>query len=109
LRAAALAGNPGDKGEKQMFGGTIANFDVKQWHNVKLQFAGSVITGYVDGAAVLCATNNMFSRGMAGLVTGDRKTRNTACFDNLLINAVGAPTPVPTVFAASHTPMYAPK
>jgi len=109
LRAAALAGNPVDKGEKQMFGGTIANFDVKQWHNVKLQFAGSVITGYVDGAAVLCATNNMFSRGMAGLVTGDRKTRNTACFDNLLINAVGAPTPAPTVFAASQTPMYAPK
>jgi hypothetical protein len=45
---------------------------------------------------------------MAGLVTGDSKTRNTACFDNLLINAVGAPTPKPTVFARNFTPIYKP-
>jgi hypothetical protein len=43
---------------------------------------------------------------MAGLVTGDEKTRNTACFDNLLINAVGASTPKPTVFAKNQTPIY---
>ena len=109
LRAAAQAGSPGDKGEKQMFGGTIAHFDVKQWHNVKLQFAGNIITGLVDGTAVLTATNSLFSHGMAGLVTGDNRTRNTACFDNLLIKAVGAPTPAPAGFAARQTPMYAPK
>jgi galactosylceramidase len=108
LRAAALAGNSGEKGEKQMVGGTVANFDVKQWHNVKLQFAGEVITGYMDGAPVVCVTNRLFSHGMAGLVTGDAQTRNTACFDNLLINANGAPPPAPTVFAASQTPIYKP-
>jgi len=56
----------------------------------------------------LTATNSLFSHGMAGLVTGDNRTRNTACFDNLLINAVGAPTPPPTVFASSHVPIYKP-
>jgi hypothetical protein len=45
---------------------------------------------------------------MAGFVTGDLKTRNTACFDNLLINAVGAATPPPTVFAKNQTPIYKP-
>jgi hypothetical protein len=80
-----LAGNSGEKGEKQMVAGAARNFDVKKWHNLKLQFAGDVIIGFVDGAQVLCATNNLFSHGMAGLVTGDAKNRNTACFDNLLI------------------------
>jgi len=75
---------------------------------VKLQFAGNVIAGFVDGTAILTATNSLFSHGMAGLVTGDNRTRNTACFDNLLINAVGAPTPPPTVFASSHVPIYKP-
>jgi hypothetical protein len=43
---------------------------------------------------------------MAGLITGDFKTRNTACFDNLLINAVGAATPGQVVFARSQMPIY---
>jgi hypothetical protein len=43
---------------------------------------------------------------MAGLITGDIKTRNTAFFDNLLINAVGAATPKPTVFAKNQSPIY---
>jgi hypothetical protein len=43
---------------------------------------------------------------MAGLVTGDARTRNTACFDNLLVNAVGAPTPKPTAFAKNQTSIY---
>jgi galactosylceramidase len=103
-----LAGNSGEKGEKQMVAGAARNFDVKKWHNLKLQFAGDVIIGFVDGAQVLCATNNLFSHGMAGLVTGDAKNRNTACFDNLLINAVGAATPQPTKFSPVQSPIYQP-
>ena len=99
------AGNSGEKGEKQMAAGTASNVAGNQWHNVKLQFSGDIITGFVDGAQVLSVTNNLFSRGMAGLVTGDFKTRNTACFDNLLINAVGAATPRPTVFTKSQSPI----
>jgi galactosylceramidase len=96
------AGNPQGKGETQMVAGTAKNVASNQWHNVKLQFSGSTITGFLDGAQVLCTTNSVFSQGMAGLVTG----RNTACFDNLLINAVGAATPKAAVFAQNHSPIY---
>jgi galactosylceramidase len=105
--ALRAAGNSGEKGEKQMTGGALKNFDDKQWHNVKLQFAGTTITGFVDGVQVLSVTNSLHSQGMAGLVTGDSKTQNTACFDNLLINVVGAETPRPTVFAPMQLPIYA--
>jgi galactosylceramidase len=87
--------------------GTAANIAGNQWHNVKLQFSGDLITGFVDGARVLSATNNLHSRGMAGLVAGsDTRIRNTACFDNLLINSVGAAAPKPTVFAENQSPIY---
>jgi galactosylceramidase len=89
-----------------MVAGTAKTVASNQWHNVKLQFSGSTITGFVDGAQVLCTTNSLFSHGMAGLVTGDNKTRNTACFDNLLINAVGAATPKPMAFAENQSPIY---
>jgi hypothetical protein len=75
---------------------------------VKLQFAGTSITGFVDGVQVLSVTNSLHSHGMAGLVTGDSKTRNTACFDNLLIKAVGAETQKPTVFETMQLPIYDP-
>jgi galactosylceramidase len=91
-----------------MTAGTINNFAASQWHNVKLQFSGATITGFVDGTQVLSTTNSAFSHGMAGLVTGDFKTRNTACFDNLMINAVGAATPPPAVFSRHWTPIYKP-
>lgn len=104
--ALLAAGNSGEKGEKQMVAGTAKNFDGHQWHNVKLQFTGSTITGFVDGAQILSTTNSAFSHGMAGLVTGDNKTRNTACFDNLLINAVGAAIPKPTAFSKKQSPIY---
>ena len=106
--AIRAAGNPSEKGEKQMVGGIAKNFDDHQWHNLKLKFAGSTLTGFLDGAQVLCATNSLFSHGTAGLVTGDSRTRNTACFDNLLINAAGATTPKPTVFASEQSPIYKP-
>jgi galactosylceramidase len=104
--ALRAAGRSGERGEKQMVGGTVKDFDTHQWHNLKLQFAGDAITSFVNGAQVLSTTNNLFSHGMAGLVTGDTRTRNTACFDNLLINAVGAAIPKRTTFASKQSPIY---
>ena len=106
--ALRAAGNPQGKGETQMAAVAAKNFDPRAWHNVKLQFIGSTINGFVDGAQIFSTTNTLFSHGMAGLVTGDNKTRNTACFDNLLINAVGATIPSPTKFARNQTPIYKP-
>ncbi len=104
--ALLAAGHSGERGEKQMAVGIVKNIAPNQWHNVKLQFSGEHITGFVDGLPILSATNSLFSHGMAGLVTSDHQTRNTACFDNLLINAVGAATPKPTEFAPTQTPIY---
>ena len=56
------AGNSGEKGENQMAAGTAANVAGNQWHNVKLQFSGDIITGFVDGAQVLSVTNNLYSQ-----------------------------------------------
>jgi galactosylceramidase len=103
LRAAE---NSGAKGERQIVAGVVKNFDASRWHNVKLRFVGATMTGFVDGAQILSATSKLFSHGMAGLVTGGSKTRNTACFDNLLINAVGAAAPAPTTFSKNQSPIY---
>jgi galactosylceramidase len=43
----------------QLATATVANIAGNQWHNLKLQFVGDVITGFVDGALVLSATNSL--------------------------------------------------
>jgi galactosylceramidase len=94
---------------KQLVTGMAPNVTGNQWHNVKLQFSGATISGFVDGVQVLSTTNNLYSRGLAGLITGgDTNNRNTALFDNLRINAVGAATPKPTVFTKNQSPIYKP-
>ena len=86
--------------------GTAPNVAAGQWHNLKLQMDGDVLTGLVDGTPVLTATNNVYPRGVAGLITGDTRARYMAYFDNLLINKVGAPKPQPTEFAPDQRSMY---
>ena len=80
-----------------------------QWHNVKLRFQGSTITGFIENKQVCSVSNTTYTKGMVGLVTGDPSgTRNTAMFDNLLVNTVNGAVPQPTVFAQDSTPPYAP-
>ena len=86
-----------------------ANIAGNQWHNVKLQFCGSTLTGFVDKTRVLTATDTSLASGMAGLVTGgENDSRNTSLFDNLIINAVNGPEPKPTEFAQDANPIYNP-
>jgi hypothetical protein len=78
-----------------------------KWHNVKLQFQGSAITGFIENKQVCSITNTANTKGMVGLITGDpSSTPNTALFDNLIINTVNGTTPQPTVFAQDETPPY---
>ncbi|MGC9942693.1 MAG: galactosylceramidase [Verrucomicrobiota bacterium] len=86
--------------------GNATNMLVHPWHNVKLQFSGEIITGFVDGARILSVTNTLYSQGMAGLVTREGKTRSTACFDNLRIYPVGVSATVPTSFSRRQLPIY---
>jgi galactosylceramidase len=84
----------------------IPKFSADKWHNLKLQFSGDMISGFVDGIKVLSAKNDVYTKGMAGLMTGtDPKLRNTALFDNLLINRVNAAVPEPATFALI-SPIY---
>ncbi|MGD0464632.1 MAG: galactosylceramidase [Tepidisphaeraceae bacterium] len=79
----------------------------EQWHNLKIQVSGSNIVGFVDDNQVLSATDDQFKSGNAGLATGaEHNVRNTALFDNLIINTVNGPTPKPTEFAADKHPIY---
>lgn len=78
-----------------------------KWYNVKLQFSGTKITGFVDDKQVLTVTNTTYKAGLAGLVTGgDSQVRNTALFDDLLINTVNGEKPKPTLFVQDAHPIY---
>jgi galactosylceramidase len=84
-----------------------ATIAANQWTNLKLRFSGSTITGFINATQVCSVTNSTYSAGAVGLATGDiGKTRNTALFDNLIINTVGGATPQPTVFVQDATPPY---
>ena len=65
------------------------------WHNMKLVFQGSSIKGLVDGTQVFAITNTKYSKGNVGLGTA---AKTTALFDNLIVTAVNAAKPAPTVF-----------
>ena len=78
-----------------------------QWHKVKLQLSGSTITGFIDNNQVCSVTNTSAASGMAGLCTGNYSTgRNSAMFDNLVLNTVNGVMPQPTVFSQDQTPPY---
>jgi len=106
LRAEAALGNAIPRGEKQVGGVALKNFSPQQWHNVKLQFVGNTITGFVDGERVLSATNTLFSHGMAGLITSEDAVRSTAYFDNLLISPIGGAKPLSTSSLPTPRPIY---
>jgi galactosylceramidase len=96
-------GQPG----QQLAVGQAGEIGTNEWHNVKLQFSGTTITGLVDGKKVLTVDDKTYGRGLAGLITGGQgNLRNTALFDNLIINTVNGPTPEPTVFTQDAHPMY---
>jgi galactosylceramidase len=90
--------------------GKVTNMDASGWQNVKLQFLGPVITGFVNGQPVLTGTDSANASGMAGLITGgDSNARNTAMFDNLIINKVNGPKVEPTIFEQDGSPIYKPR
>lgn len=91
----------------QLASGKANGVSANQWHNVKLRFSGSTITGFVDNGEVFKATSNTYGTGMPGLVTGGEKSaRNTAFFDNLVVNSVNGSAPAQTVFGKDVKPIY---
>ncbi|HZU85210.1 MAG TPA: family 16 glycoside hydrolase, partial [Polyangiaceae bacterium] len=69
------------------------------WHNMKLVFSGTSITGLIDGTQVFSVTDTTFGSGVVGLGTQSQNGRyTTAYFDNLIVNTVGGSKPPPTSF-----------
>ncbi len=97
----------GEGGEKVLASVKLTHIGPNQWHNLKLRFQGFMITGLVDDKPVLKAEDSLYPQGMAGLLTGaEKKKLSTPWFDNLLITAVDAPVPKPSVAAPGQSPVY---
>lgn len=103
----ATSKDDGEGGEKELGQTHLAEVGPGRWHNLKLRFEGTTITALVDGKPVLTGTDELYAHGMAGLLVGQDKIRvSTPFFDNLVINAVGAPAPAPNIPAPGQTPIY---
>ena len=95
--------------ERQLAVGEAKRWQGNRWHNLKLRFENQKITVLVDNAAVITAEDKEYERGVAGLVTGgEGSARNTALFDNLLINHVNGGEVPPTAFTQDGSPIYRP-
>jgi galactosylceramidase len=74
---------------------------------LKLQFKGTVITGYVDGKPVLTATDGLYGKGMAGLMVGaDAQKFGMPYFDNVTVNQVNGSLPGPAAALPGQGPIY---
>ena len=86
--------------------GTVT-LTANQWNNLKLRFSGTTITGFINNAQVFSITNTLYNAGAVGFGTGDLgNVRNSALFDNLIVNTVGGAAPQPTVFPQDAAPIY---
>ncbi len=93
--------------DRQLAVGKVQNWESNQWHSVKLRFEKQTITLLVDGVVAISVDDKEYSHGLAGLITGgEGKARNSACFDNLLINRVNGGSVPPAVFADDNSPIY---
>ena len=98
----------GEGGERVLGTVQVAGIAPRQWHNLKLRFAGADISGWVDGRPVLKATDTLYSRGMAGLMAGGGKKKlSRPYFRNVVVKGIDAPMPEPTPVVPGQRPMYA--
>jgi hypothetical protein len=89
------------------------------WHNIKLRMSGSTLTCFIENQQVTnpAINNSQSGNGLAGLGTGsttpvwtssnqNNPPRNTAMFDNFIINTPGGAPPSPTIFSQDANPPY---
>jgi galactosylceramidase len=94
-------------GEKELGFVKISGIASNQWHNLKLCFKGSTITGLVDDKPVIEVKDSLYILGMAGLMTGgNAKKLSMPYFDNILIKGLNAPMPMPTQATLGQKPIY---
>jgi len=68
---------------------------------------GTTLRGFVDGKLVLTATDALYPRGMAGLLSGaDDHAMNMPFFDSFAIMPVNAQKSNATTALSKATPIY---
>jgi O-glycosyl hydrolase len=72
--------------------GTRPALGLNTWHNVKLGFSGTQITGTLDGVTLATVNDGSYSTGQIGLGVVGYQTDQ---FDNLTITPNAGPTPPP--------------
>ncbi|MFT3867912.1 MAG: DUF1080 domain-containing protein [Nibricoccus sp.] len=102
------ANDESEGGEKVLATTQVQNIRPGEWHSLLLRFEGMTVTGLVDGKEVLKTTDELYTRGMAGLVAAARENKklSTPYYDNFVIKAVGAPVPPPSVASPNQLPIY---
>lgn len=97
----------GTGGELELGDVQLSNIRPDEWHKLKLEFDGSIISGFVDGKLALTATNRLYSHGMAGLLAGGGKQRFSMPFyKNVVITVPDASNPGPATLLPGQTPIY---
>jgi hypothetical protein len=80
--------------------GSAAVSNPAAWHTLKVDVAGSSITGYVDGTKVASGTGSLTGTGRIGLVTSFA----SAEFDDVSVNPLGAGSTTSAPASATATP-----
>jgi galactosylceramidase len=97
----------GEGGEKVLASTQLPNIAPGQWHQLKLQFKGDRITGFVDGKPALSETDTLYSKGMAGLLAGaSGKKLSMPYFDELVINRLTGGRVAASSALRGQTPIY---
>ena len=106
-RLIAVGKNEGEGGEKVLAEVQLHNLQPNQWHKLTLRLQGSTLTGLVDEREVLTATDSLYSHGMAGLLAGGGRTKlSMPYYDDIVINAIGAPLPEAASTGRGQLPLY---
>ena len=97
----------GEGGEKVLASVDLPGISFGKWYNLKLQFKGNELTGFVDGKQVIKVKDTLYRYGMAGvLAEQDENKISTPYFDNLRITPVGETIYIPTPISSAQTPIY---
>jgi len=94
-------------GEKVLGSARIPNVGPNQWHNLKIRFEGTTITGWIDNQKVFNASDRHYKNGMAGLLAGGQEQKlSTPYFDNVQIKNGNAPVPNSNSVMPRQSPIY---
>ena len=97
----------GEGGEKVLAVAHLPESAAGVWHALTLSMQGTTLKGFVDGKLVLTATDTLYPRGMAGLLSGaNGRIMHTPFFDNVAIAPAHLPKASSRTSLSKSTAIY---